>query len=77
MTADELQDVLIRRLVRSSGGTARRWRAAVGRVRVHDTATHPHCNWSVTPSGSAQETAAIESLLDVVRLEHPIVTAKR
>jgi hypothetical protein len=75
MTAHELQEVLIKRRVRGAGGTARRWRAVVGGIRVYDSATHPHCNWSISPSGNAQETAAVEALLDVVRLEHPIVAA--
>src|SRR3546814_19389837 len=47
MTASELQDLLVATLVRKAGGTRRRWRIAVGPVRLHDLATHPHCNWSI------------------------------
>jgi hypothetical protein len=73
MTASELQDLIVRTLVRSSGGSPRRWRTAVGPIRLYDLATHAHCNWSVAPSGGTREVAEIEHLLDTLRLEHPIV----
>jgi len=76
MTASELQDLLITTLVRKAGGTRRQWRIAIGPVRLLDAATHPHCNWSVAPSGSNAEISAIERLLDDVRLTHPIVTGR-
>lgn len=75
MTAGELHDLLVSRLTRKIGGTRRRWRHAIGEVRVYDPTTHPHCNWSVQPSGNAGENAAIETLLDAVRLEIAIVQA--
>ncbi|TFI56552.1 hypothetical protein E2493_19635 [Sphingomonas parva] len=75
MKASELQDLLITSLVRTRGGTRRQWRIAIGPVKVRDRATHPHCNWSVSPSGSAAEISAIERLLDDVRLSQPFVTA--
>ena len=75
MTASELQDLLVGALVRHAGGTRRRWRTAVGPVRLHDVATHPHCNWSIDPSGGAREVGEIERLLDRIRLEHPLVAA--
>jgi hypothetical protein len=75
MTSGELQDLLVTTLVRKAGGSARRWRMALGPVHRHDVATHPHCNWSVAPSGGSREIAEIEHLLDTFRLEHPIVAA--
>ena len=75
MKASELQDFLVTTLVRKAGGTRRQWRMAIGPVRVRDRETHPHCNWSVSPSGSVGEISAIERLLDDVRLSHPFVTA--
>ena len=77
MTASELQDLLVATLVRRHGGTQRSWRLAVGRVRVYDAATHPHCNWAIDPSGSDREVAAIERLSDEVRLAHPLLVAGR
>ena len=74
MTAAELQHLLIARLIRKLGGTARRWRIAIGPVQIRDASTHTHCNWEVSPSGRPRETAEIERLLDTMRLEHPIVT---
>jgi hypothetical protein len=73
MKASELQDLLITALVRKSGGSRRQWRMAIGPVRLHDRATHPHCNWSVAPSGSIAEISEIERLLDDVRLTHRFV----
>ena len=74
MTGPELQDFLVTLLVRRHGSTRKRWRVAVGPVQVHDLRTHAHCNWSVHPGGDTRENAAIEHLLDSIRLEHPIVT---
>jgi hypothetical protein len=72
--ASELQDLLVRTLVRSFGGSPRHWRAVIGPVRLYDIRTHAHCNWSVAPSGGSREIGRVENLLDTVRLEHPIVT---
>src|SRR3546814_16853023 len=71
MTASELQDLLVATPVRKAGGTRRRWRIAVGPVRLHDLATHPHCNWSIAPSGGVREVAEIAQLLERFRLAHP------
>ncbi len=48
---------------------------AIGPVHLHDLATHGPFNWSVRPSGDAGKVAAIERLLDTVRLDHPVITA--
>lgn len=74
MTASELQDMLVAMLARQSGGSQRRWRLALGPVQTLSLDTHPHCNWSVRPVGSTYEIAEIESLLDHIRLSHPIVS---
>lgn len=73
MKASELQDLLVAALTRRAGGSRRGWRNAIGTVEIYDMATHAHCNWSITPSGSTQQIAAIEGLLDTVRLDHPFV----
>lgn len=73
MTAADLADQIIAALVRKRGGTQRRWRTALGAIKVHDPVTHPHCNWSAAPNGSAAEVATIEDLMDEVRLRHPII----
>lgn len=75
MTATDLEQMLIARLVRERGGTSQIWQRALGRVIVRDTATHAHCNWDVSLSGTYVQRAAIERLLDDVRLEHSIVAA--
>jgi hypothetical protein len=62
-------------LVRNAGGSQRQWRLAIGPVTQHDVTTHSHCNSSVAPSGSARENELIETLLDSLRLRHPMVVA--
>jgi hypothetical protein len=74
MTAHQLLDLLLSSLVRQHGGDRRRWRTALGAVRIHDLATHPHCNWSIEASGSAREKAKIEYMLDDIRGTHPIIS---
>jgi hypothetical protein len=68
MTASDLQSLLIT--------TLRRWRLVLGEVKVYALATHPHCNWSVTPSGAFADIDAVETLVDQVRAQHPIVTPR-
>jgi len=75
MTVTQLQDLLVATLARTAGGNQRRWRMAVGPVRLYPIETHPHCNWSIAPSGNSREVAQIERLLDTIRISHPIVGA--
>lgn len=75
MTASDLEQLLIARLIREKGGTSQTWQRALGKVIVRDPETHAHCNWDVRLSGSDAQRAAIEQLLDDVRLEHSIVAA--
>ncbi len=73
MTSGMLLDLFLSTLVRQAGGNRRRWRLVVGDVRLYDPATHPHCNWSITPTGSASENDTVERFADDLRLKHPIV----
>jgi hypothetical protein len=73
--ASQLQDLLVKSLMRTAGGSQRRWRSVIGPVKIHDAATHIHCNWSLAPSGTAREVAEVERLLDTLRHERPIVLA--
>ncbi len=75
MTSSDLEQLLIARLVRERGGTSQAWQRALGELIVRDTETHPHCNWDIRLNGTDAQRAAIERLLDDVRLEHSIVTA--
>ena len=75
MTAADLEQLIIARLVRDQGGTSQTWRRALGRIIVRDPRTHGHCNWDVRPAGTDAQHAAIETLLDEVRLQHSIVVA--
>ncbi|TCM16534.1 hypothetical protein EDF56_107113 [Novosphingobium sp. PhB165] len=75
MTASDLELLLIARLMRERGGTSQTWRRALGKLVVRDMATHAHCNWDVRLGGTDAQRAAIERLLDDVRLEYSIITA--
>ncbi|OYW87240.1 MAG: hypothetical protein B7Z20_05570 [Sphingobium sp. 32-64-5] len=74
MTADQMFDLLLARLVRDHGGSRHRWRKLIGPIRLYSIATHPHCNWTATPVGTAAEIEAVERLADELRLAHPILT---
>ncbi|WP_404336722.1 hypothetical protein AB2M62_00065 [Sphingomonas sp. MMS12-HWE2-04] len=73
MTAADLGDLFVKTLLREAGGNRRGWRAAMGKIRVYSLETHAHCNWSITPSGSALENAWIEKIADRLRGDVPIV----
>ncbi|MFD1789717.1 hypothetical protein ACFSC3_19355 [Sphingomonas floccifaciens] len=70
----ELQDRIVTQLVRDHGGTKRDWKRIVGRIRLYDPATHPHCNWALDPSGTPRENAVVERMMDDWRLRVRIVT---
>ncbi|AMK20116.1 MULTISPECIES: hypothetical protein [Sphingobium] len=75
MTTDRLTDLLVARLVRDHGRSKHHWRKAIGPVRLYSRATHPHCNWAIIPTGSVQEIALIETLMDDLRMRHPLLSA--
>ena len=75
MTSGALHDLFLSTLVRRAGGNRRRWRLVIGEIKLYDTATHPHCNWSLTPTGSAHENDVVERIADELRVAHPIVRA--
>ena len=73
MTAYEVRELLVRRLVREHGGGLGRWRTVVGAIRVYPIATHAHCNWRADPSGTIREVEAVERMIDRIGAEHPIL----
>lgn len=73
MNAADLTDQFLAILLREVGGTRRRWRNVIGPVKRYSPATHPHCNWSITPGGEADENSAIERVADRLREKHPII----
>jgi len=75
MTADQLIDRMVARLLRDHGKAKHHWRRAIGPIRLYSRDTHPHCNWSATPTGSATDVVLIEALLDDLRLAHPTLSA--
>jgi len=75
MTTDKLVDMIIARLVRDHGCSKHHWRRLVGPIRLYSRTTHPHCNWSAAPTGTFQEIAAIEALLDDWRMRYPLLSS--
>lgn len=74
MLTSQLQDLIVSTLTEQAGSTQRRWRIALAPIKLRDPPSYSHCNWDVTLSGTPRENAAIERLLDTVRLEHPSVS---
>ena len=74
MTRDQMIDLLVARLLREQGRSKHHWRKAIGAIRLYDRETHPHCNWTVTPTGSVRDVAIIEGLLDDMRFAHPLLS---
>src|SRR3546814_4721483 len=52
MTADNLVELIVARLVRDYGRSKHHWRRLVGPIRLYSRATHPHCNWAAAPIGT-------------------------
>lgn len=50
--------------------------AHADRSGIYSLATHAHCNWSVSPTGTFSEIAAIERLVDDVRMSHAILAER-
>lgn len=73
MTAIELRDLIVRRLIRENGGGTLRWRNVIGELRVYSRDTHAHSNWDARPSGASGDVALVERVVDQVRLQHPFV----
>jgi hypothetical protein len=74
MTRDQMIDLLVACLLRDHGRSKHHWRKAIGGLRLYDAATHPHCNWTATPTGSLRDVALIESLLDDMRFTYPMLS---
>jgi hypothetical protein len=73
MTVHDITDQFLAILLREVGGTRRRWRNVIGPVKLYSAATHPHCNWSITPGGDAAENSAVERIADRLRDKYPII----
>ncbi|QGP81089.1 hypothetical protein [Sphingobium sp. CAP-1] len=75
MTCDGMTDLMVARLLRDHGRSKHHWRKAIGAIRLYSRDTHPHCNWTATPTGTVRDMALIESLLDDLRMAHPLLSA--
>jgi hypothetical protein len=73
MTAADLRDILARDLTKANGGSAARWRRAIGEVKVYPRSTHAHCNWELRPIGSATIVDHVERAADAIRAARPFV----
>ncbi len=75
MTSDKIIDLLVARLVRDHGRSKHHWRKVLGSVRLYSRDTHPHCNWTITPTGTGREISVIEGLMDDLRMKHPLLSS--
>ena len=74
MTSDKITDLLVTCLVRDHGRSKHHWRKVLGAVRLYSRATHPHCNWTITPRGTFHEVSVIEGLMDDLRMRYPVIS---
>ncbi|MDO7836736.1 hypothetical protein Q4610_16940 [Sphingobium sp. HBC34] len=75
MTREMMNDLMVARLLRDHGRSKHHWRKVIGPIRLYARDTHPHCNWTLTPTGDMRDVALIENLLDDLRMAHPLLTA--
>jgi len=73
MDSTELHTLIIEELRKAHGGGTVRWRNALGEIKLYPLSTHAHCNWDVRPAGRPAEVAAVEAVVDRIRLSHPVV----
>ena len=72
-TAADIRTLLAHLLAGVAGGSEAKWAKLVGEVEALPIVFHPRSNWRVQPSGSAEQLAAIEKAIAVVREAHPYV----
>ena len=72
-TPDELRDLLAHLLTGAAGGTDSEWWAAIGVVEKLPTWPNVRSNWAVHPAGTAEQIAAMDKAVEVVRVAHPYV----
>jgi hypothetical protein len=70
-TASELEELLATMLAGVVGGDENDWKRAIGAVEVLDIVWHPKCNWTVNPTGSIEQVAAIGAAAAVLADAHP------
>jgi hypothetical protein len=68
-----LRDILVEILTGAAGGTAAKWRKAVGEVEKLSLAFNIRTNWAIHPTGSPADLSAIDKAAEVVRAAHPYV----
>ncbi|QJU59187.1 hypothetical protein HL653_16725 [Sphingomonas sp. AP4-R1] len=71
LTAAEIHALLVETLVAGSGGCAREWQRAIGKVRVRPIAFNVITNWRIWPAGNPAQNRAIRAAAAVIRQHHP------
>ncbi len=72
-TPTKLADLLVELLTGAAGGTETEWRAAIGGVEKLPTWANVRSNWAIHATGTAEQLAAIEKTVEVVRAAHTYV----
>lgn len=70
-TPAEVRELIVYLLAGATGRPERHWRKVVGEVEELPLAYNIKCNWRVSPKGSAEDIAAVQTAVDLVRTEHP------
>jgi hypothetical protein len=77
LTATALHALLVSLLAGATGTGEAKWRKAITAVEIHPIINRGRiaCNWSVEAKGSPADLDAIAKAVEVVRVEHPYVSA--
>lgn len=75
MKAEEIEALLVEMLAGAAGGKPAKWLRAVGTIEILPITLNPRSNWRVIARGSADDKAAVELAAELVREQHPYVTA--
>ena len=73
LDASELRRLLATILAGAVGESEAAWTKRIGDVAILPIVFNPHCNWSVSPSGTAEQRDAIGKAVELVRTEHPYI----
>ncbi len=69
----QLIALVTRRLDGLFGNNEQRWRDLIGEVQLVPIAFHARRNWTIQPRATSRERRAIERVVRIVAVEHPIV----
>lgn len=75
MAPADIASLLAQMLTGAVGGEEARWLELIGPVTQLPLAIHIRCNWSISPIATGEDLRVIRAAEELLRREHPYVTA--